>query len=114
MVDALGGQVSYAYDANYNPTSVTDQGGHTVSYTYNNMGSMLTRTDAAGTYTVTYNNLNLPLTVAGPNNGTTGPISPTGVSPLPGWMGMIKPPPLPTKTEDAPPTDMMPQEESFQ
>jgi RHS repeat-associated protein len=71
IVDALGNESHITYDANYNPLSITDPGGHSIIYTYDGMGNMLTRQDAAGTYSVAYNSLNLPVAIVDPRNGIT-------------------------------------------
>jgi RHS repeat-associated protein len=67
MTDATG-TTSMAYDAMGRLTSRTTPDNKTVSYTYDGAGNLLTLADSGGTTTYTYNAVNLPTQVRDPSN----------------------------------------------
>jgi len=71
--DSCGGRnnQSFTVDASGNRLSSTDPNGNTVSYTYDISSNVLTRTDAVGTWTYTYNGFNEVLTAKDPMGSTT-------------------------------------------
>jgi RHS repeat-associated protein len=71
--DSCGGRNNQLFtrDTLGNRLSATDPNGNTVSYTYDGSSNVLTRTDAVGTWTYTYNGFNEVLTAKDPLGNTT-------------------------------------------
>jgi RHS repeat-associated protein len=63
---------SWTYDSQLNMTAQTNALGRTTTYTYDASGNQLTMTNAAGTTSFTYNQLGEVLTMTDPMNGVTG------------------------------------------
>ncbi len=67
-----GKSISFAYDANGNRTSATDQKGKVTTYTYNTRGQVLTTTNSAGAVTTfTYHADGMPASVVDHAGNTT-------------------------------------------
>jgi RHS repeat-associated protein len=62
---------TWAYDNNVNVTSMTDALSHTISYTYDTAGNLLTITNPTGTVTYTYNTFGQVLTYTDQMGGVT-------------------------------------------
>jgi len=62
---------TFVLDSSGNRTSETDPNGNAVSYTYDSSGNILTKSNAAGTWTYTYNGFQEALTAQDPLANTT-------------------------------------------
>lgn len=72
LADAVGGTVSYAYDANNDRTSVTNQNGKTNIFTYDTEGNLTEIIDPLGdSSSFTYDANNDLLSATNPRGGTT-------------------------------------------
>lgn len=62
---------TFALDSSGNRTSTADPNGNMTSYTYDSSGNVLTKTDAIGTWTYSYNGFGQVLTAKDPLGNTT-------------------------------------------